>query len=221
MKKELPEDGVLQRAYDSVDKSAHYDNWADEYESDIEKEGFVGPAEAAALLQSIVPTSARVIDFGCGTGLVGAQLQSLGYQQVFGVDISEGMIEQALQQDCYRSVRHHDLCTPLLDDIRYQAGICVGVCAFGPVNADHIVHMTGALDSGAPLVITINGKAWEEMDWPQQLEDAQIQQGYTVEYIKTIPYLVDKQIDAKLLIIRNAELESKLICQPAEQYSDE
>jgi SAM-dependent methyltransferase len=225
MKKNLPHDSVLQRAYDSTDKSAHYDNWASDYDADIEREGFVGPAQAANLLNSIVSASvkesAKVLDFGCGTGLVGVELEKLGFSHLFGVDVSERMIELAVKRGCYRSVRHHDLRTPLLDDVRYQAGICVGVCAFGPVNASHISHMTSVLDSGAPLVITVNGSAWDNSDWPQQLEDAQSTYGYTVEYIKTIPYLVDKEIDAKLLIIRNAELENTLICQPAEPFSDE
>ena len=220
MKKGMPKDSVLQRAYDNPDKSAHYDSWAANYDDDLEREGFVAPQHAAALLKSVVPTEAKVLDFGCGTGLVGVELAALGCQNLYGVDVSQRMIELAQQRGCYQSVREHDLRTPLIDDIRYQAGICVGVCAFGPLNAGHIAHMTQVLEGGAPLILTINGRAWDELDWAQQLEEAQEQHGYTVEYIKTIPYLVDKEIDAKLLIIRNAELESAQTCQPIEKYSD-
>ena len=220
MKKNLPKNSVLQRAYDNPDKSTHYDDWANTYDADLDKEGFVAPEHAAALLKSVAPDADRVVDFGCGTGLAGAALAALGYQNLYGLDISEGMIEKAQQRGCYRSVRQHDLRTPMLDDIRYQAGICVGVCAFGPVNAGHIAHMTQVLDSGAPLILTINGLAWQEQDWAQQLDEAQEEHGYTVEYIKTIPYLVAKEIEAKLLIIRNAELESAQTCQPIEKYSD-
>lgn len=195
-------------SYGDPDKEGYYDQWAGTYDEDLKSEGYAGPEHAAALLASILPVDSSVMDFGCGSGLVGENLASLGYTELYGVDISQRMLEQAASRDCYRSLRQHDITTAMIDDIRYQAGICVGVCSFGPVTADDIVNMTAVLHAGAPLVLTINGIAWEEKNWAEQLDEAQTKHGFTIEYINTIPFLVEKGIDAKLLIIRNQELET-------------
>lgn len=202
----------LEQAYANPDKAQHYDQWADTYESDVNSSGYEAPAHAVELLAKIVPTDTHIIEFGCGTGLVGGLLAEQGYQRVVGVDLSTGMLAKAQARRCYQSLRDHDLTQPLLDDIRYDAGICVGVCAFGPVLAQHIVNMTRVLVEGAPLVLTINGRAWAEQEWAQHLDDAQQNDGFSIEYVKTIPYLSNENIDGKLLIVRNSTLESELEC---------
>ncbi len=201
-------------SYRNPDKETYYDQWAATYDQDLQSEGYAGPRMAAQLLSSIVPADQSVMDFGCGSGMVGELLGIAGYQRLYGVDISQGMLEQAEKRQCYLSLRQHDLTTPMVDDIRYQAGVCVGVCSFGPLCADHIAHMTGVLEAGAPLILTINALAWEEKDWAGQLDGAQSSYGFSIDYIKTIPYLVDKGIEAKLLIIRNAEVETTSDYQP-------
>ena len=203
----------IEQTYSTQDKERLYADWAPSYEADLQRSGYQAPAHAVALLKKLVPTSARIIEFGCGTGLVGKQLADGGYQHLVGVDLSPEMLEQAERGQCYQSLREHDLTQPLLDDVRYEAGICVGVCAFGPVLADHITHMTSVLVEHAPLLLTVNGRAWTEQDWPQNLDDAQQRDGFIIEYINTIPYLTEEQVDGKLLVIRNSAIESELNVQ--------
>ncbi|MEM7256063.1 MAG: class I SAM-dependent methyltransferase [Pseudomonadota bacterium] len=202
------------KSYDDPDKEKYYDQWAQTYDIDLQSEGYCGPDQAADMFSSLVPTDHRVMDFGCGTGLVGELLHGRGYRQLYGVDVSRGMLQQAERRACYVSVRRHDLTSAMHDDVRYQAGICVGVCGFGPVLAEHIALMIAVLVPAAPLIITINDVAWEEKDWSQQLEDAQAEFDFSIDYVKSIPYLVDKDIGAKLLIIKNSKLESIETCQP-------
>lgn len=203
-------------SYDDPDKEKYYDQWAQTYEEDLRSEGYAGPDQAAGMLSSLVAPDTTVMDFGCGTGLVGARLQAQGFAYLYGVDISQRMLAQAEQRDCYVSLRQHDLTTPMHDDIRYQAGICVGVCGFGPVTAEHIALMTAVLVPAAPLIITVNDMAWQEKDWSSQLDQAQTEFDFSIDYVKSIPYLVDKDIGAKLLIVRNSKLESIEPCQPAD-----
>lgn len=208
MSKQTPAERNRLASYAEPDKESYYDKWADTYDEDLYSEGYAGPANAADLLASVVTHDASVIDFGCGSGLVGERLAELGFSELYGVDISQRMLARATARQCYRSVRQHDIRTELLDDIRYQAGICVGVCSFGPVTADDIANMTSVLQTGAPLVLTVNGRAWEEKNWAEQLDEAQTKHRFSIDYINTIPFLVNQSIDAKLLIIRNAELDT-------------
>lgn len=52
----------------------------------------------AALVESLVPPPARILDAGCGTGRVATQLTSLGYHCV-GVDADADMIAVAEKRD--------------------------------------------------------------------------------------------------------------------------
>jgi SAM-dependent methyltransferase len=52
----------------------------------------------AALVESLVPPPARILDAGCGTGRVATQLTSLGYHCV-GVDADAAMIAVARERD--------------------------------------------------------------------------------------------------------------------------
>lgn len=199
----------IERAYNSGDKKAYYSQWASSYDVDMATSGYVAPVQAVELFKKIVSPDAGIIEFGCGTGQVGEQLVRHNYHQVAGIDHSPQMLEKAAQRGCYGSLREHDLTEPLLDDIRYDAGICVGVLAFGPLMAAHLAHMTSVLREHAPLILTINGRAWDENNWASQLEEAQQKNRFFIEYINTIPYLTDAGIDGKLLIIRNGETESE------------
>ncbi len=190
----------------------HYAQWAGTYDTDLDQAGYEAPTHAVALMAKLVSIDAQIIEFGCGTGLVGELLAGHGYQRVVGIDQSPEMLDKAKNRSCYQSLREHDLTQPLIDDIRYEAGVCVGVCAFGPVLAQHILHMTAVLVEHAPLILTINGKAWNDHDWVEQLDEAQQRDGFIVEFINTIPYLTNEDVDGKLLIVRNTRFESEVEC---------
>ncbi len=176
-------------------------------DTDFAESSFVAPLHAVELFAKIVPTDACIIEFGCGTGMVGELLAQKKYQQPIGLVSDAQTREKATERNCYLSLREHDLTGPLADDVRYDAGICVGVCGFGSVKATHLVHMNSVLVEHAPLILTIDGRAWTDQNWAEQLEDAQQADRFDIEYINTIPYLADEGIDGKLLIIRNSHIE--------------
>jgi ribosomal protein L11 methylase PrmA len=41
----------------------------------------------------------RIIDFGCGTGILGFELQQAGFKNLVGVDGSPQMLEVALKKE--------------------------------------------------------------------------------------------------------------------------
>lgn len=89
---------MLRRAYalrDKDDVRRLYHDWADRYEDDLVDMGFVGYRVAAAKLGQLVPSSARVLDAGCGTGLVGAELAAAGFTAIDGIDLSTDMLRIA------------------------------------------------------------------------------------------------------------------------------
>lgn len=98
-----------------VDKLAtFYNGWAKHYDDDVASHGYGLPSmmlrtvEAAADVDDATnrysDRSLRVLDAGCGTGLVGAVLSDLGYDDLHGVDLSKEMIARASRRRIYRSL---------------------------------------------------------------------------------------------------------------------
>ena len=82
-----------------------YDVWASEYDSDLDRDfGWYGPQLAAGVLEKYAPTTARILDAGAGTGLVGKVLKEKGYSSIVAMDLSEGMLDIARKTEAYESL---------------------------------------------------------------------------------------------------------------------
>ena len=90
----------------SVDETLEiYRNWADNYDADVADWGYATPTRlAVALRTSGASLQNPVLDFGCGTGLSGMALKSVGFDIVDGTDVSPEMLEKAQARGVYRQV---------------------------------------------------------------------------------------------------------------------
>jgi predicted TPR repeat methyltransferase len=192
-------DSRLKRVYDNPgDKQELFDNWAPTYDHDlVEDLGYVADVEASQRLISLLPDKqSRILDAGCGTGLVGRRLMQAGYSNIHGNDYSAKMLDQARTTGAYQSLQQHDLTLPVESDLPYDAAIAVGVFAFSVPSAEHLVNITRSLKPGGVAIVTVNGKAWCEVDWESKLEgfEQRFPDARLVE-IQTIDYLTADGID--------------------------
>ena len=79
-----------------------YQNW-DDYEHDvIQLAGYIGHlVTTEVLLRYLKNTEAKILDAGCGTGLVGDILYNKEYKNIVGVDFSQKMLDRALKKNIY------------------------------------------------------------------------------------------------------------------------
>lgn len=107
---------------------------------------YLAPERAAYIFASHVPRHARVLDAGAGTGLVGEALSELGYNQLFAMDLSRGMLEEAHKKAIYVELRQMVMGKPLDYPTNFfDAVISVGVLtvAHAPANSlDELVRIT-------------------------------------------------------------------------------
>ena len=153
----------------SGESRALYDEWAATYEQNLEEDyGYIAPAIAvAALAAHCTDGDTRILDLGCGTGLVGQALAAAGFRQIDGVDISPGMLEQARAKGVYERLTMADLTRPLdLDDDGYDAAIGVGCFGGGHLGPEHLSGMIQAVRPGGLLVFYMNAVPYEEDDYP-------------------------------------------------------
>jgi predicted TPR repeat methyltransferase len=155
-----------------------YDDWSKNYDAHLLDDfGYISPQIAAQTLAGrSKQRDLAIVDYGCGTGLVGEELVLQGFATVDGVDISAGMLGQAREKGVYRNLVCGDLTTQIaLDDAVYDVAICVGAMGAGHVGAQHVPELLRPLKSGGLFIITINSMHFAPEGFEQafrQLEDA-------------------------------------------------
>ncbi len=141
-----------------------YDQWAAEYDRDLEENfAWNAPGTAARVLADLAPASAKILDAGAGTGLVGEALVKLGYGDMVAIDLSMGMLEEARGKGVYTDFRQMVLGEHLdFDTDSFDAVISVGVFTLGhaPVNSfDELVRVT---KPGGFIVFSLRTDVYEE-----------------------------------------------------------
>jgi len=202
-------DSRLSKVYENPgNKQELFDNWAATYDHDLVDDlGYVADAEACRRFISLITDrQARILDAGCGTGLVGRRLRKAGYTNIHGNDYSAKMLDVARATGAYQSLEQHDLTMPVKTDDAYDAGIAVGVFAFSVPSAEHIVNITACLKLGGIAIVTVNGKAWREVDWESKLERFnQDHPAARLVDVETIDYLTADGIDGRLLTLERIQ----------------
>ena len=92
-----------------ADVAALYDDWvATRYDADLAAWGYEAPTRAAEMMSKLI-SEGPVLDAGCGSGLVGAELRLRGLGPIVGGDFSAASVETARSRGVYREVVDLDL----------------------------------------------------------------------------------------------------------------
>lgn len=180
-----------------------YGEWAEDYEQDtLEGMGYVAPELVARELAELVEPEACVLDAGCGTGLAGAKLKDLGFEQIDGIDLSKRMLEVARRKQAYATLAEADLMAPLdIPDNHYDAAISVGVFTSGHVKPTALAELVRVTKPGAPLVVTVHENVWEREGYPEQLERMEEEGLLRVRAVKEAPYHKKEGYSCQLCIL--------------------
>ena len=95
--------------------------------------------------------TARILDAGAGTGLVGKALKEMGYGSIVAMDLSEGMLEIAKKTEAYESFDQMVLGETLgYKTDSFDAVISVGVFTVGHVPASGLDELVRDHQAGRP-----------------------------------------------------------------------
>lgn len=181
---------------------AYYAEWAESYDQDV-LDNYTGPRITAQLLhehldktdRSVDKTEFTIADVGCGTGLVGIQLQSLEFQTFDGMDISQEMVDKAEELGVYRNLYGDiDMNQPLKEEWikAYDAVLCCGVFTLGHVPASMLKRLIEMAKPKGIVVTSTRTSYYDSTDYQQVSDAIQTNRSATlVKLLKDAPYTGD------------------------------
>lgn len=168
--------------YDNLDLSASqndqelldvYKKWASIYDKD--NDDLLGtvsqPNSVQIFHKHLSDKNQKIIDVGCGTGLVGVELSKLGYTNFDGIDISKEMIDIAIDRG-YRSLFLGNLNDSLpLESNSYDAALCVGVFTHGHVGPSRLIELIRVIKPQGLLCFTVNEDVYESYGFDKVIKE--------------------------------------------------
>jgi len=160
--------GFLDNAYGLAGAEAtqgFYRGWAETYEDEVRRNGYVTPARCArALADAVEDLTQPLLDLGCGTGLSGEAFHEAGFTCIDGTDFSEEMLAHAAKKpDLYRKLTPGDLNNPIpAEPGEYASIAAVGVFSPGHAPADTIDKVMALLPTGGCFVFSLNDHAMDD-----------------------------------------------------------
>ena len=159
-----------------------YRDWAKKYDYDNDHVlGTVSQPKSVNLLSTrLKDKTAKIIDVGCGTGLVGEKLKAKDFIYFDGLDISKDMLSIAKSRG-YRNLFLGSLNKqlPVLDDA-YDAAMCIGVFTHGHVSSDRFNELCRIVKPGGYVCFTINEGVFEEYGFKEMITEFQLNKFWEV-----------------------------------------
>lgn len=154
-------------------QEAAYDAWASDYERDLCAMGYRSPIFAATVFARFVaPTDGPILDAGCGGGLQAEPLAALGFDNITGLDLSDGMLAVAKQKGIYSALVKTPLGAGLPEFADDRFGACISVGTFTPGHApasafDDLVRVTR---TGGKIVTTLRDDPDQDPLYPAKVD---------------------------------------------------
>ncbi len=150
----------------------HYEVWAATYERDLFGTGYRLPTVAAGLVcRYLADKDTRILDAGCGTGLIGEALALLGYRNLEGLDLSGGMLAVAGRKGLYKATHLLGLGPQIdLPDETFDAVVSFGVLTLGHAPPEALEGMLKTSKPNGKLIFSVSSPALAEGGYSEMLE---------------------------------------------------
>lgn len=181
-----------------------YADWADSYDKDVADWGYATPGRIAmALRQTGANVNKAVLDYGCGTGLCGLALKSVGFDVIDGTDISAEMLEKAQARAVYRALWKGEAGT--LGHIGagdYSAIAACGVVSLGAAPPEALDLLVSALAPGNLLAFSYNEATMSDRRYTDKLDVITLAPDIEVVFEEEGPHLPAKDMTSTVYVLQ-------------------
>ena len=181
-----------------------YDGWAARYDDELLGEwGYTSPQKAVDLLsESMRLSDLRVLDAGCGTGLVGSLLKVAGVPNITGIDYSSGMLAQAQEKRIYDALHLMDMNQSLdLASNSFDAVTCIGTFTSTHVKPDAVRELIRVTRSGGSVIFTVRDDYWRATHFVDLVAELHATKTVCLEQIRLEPYIQSEGSQCRFVVL--------------------
>ena len=183
----------------------YYQDWTKEnkYNQDMVDLKYVAPKETVLVLKKyIFNNKHKILDAGCGTGLVGIELNKCGYSNIDGVDFSQDMLD-LVPKNIYKKVEKVDLNKPLkFSSNMYDVVTCVGTFTYGHVKSHALDELIRIIKNKGFICFTINEGIYEKYGFDIKIKNLSDNKVWDVKKFFKSNYIVNKKVSAWLCLAK-------------------
>ena len=181
----------------------YYQDWTDnnKYNKDMVDWNYTAPQETVSVLRKYaLKKNSRILDAGCGTGLVGIELKKYGYSNIEGVDFSQSMLD-LVPQNIYQKIEKIDLNKPLkFKHNIYDVVMCVGTFTYGHVKPHALDEIIRITKNKGFVCFTINEGIYEEYGFDKKIKELTNNKLWNVKEFFKSNYITTKDVEAWLCL---------------------
>ena len=142
----------------------------------------------------------KILDAGCGTGLVGIELKKQDYSNIDGVDFSQNMLD-LVPKDIYKNLNKFDLNKPLeYKNNAYDVVMCVGTFTYGHVKAHALDEFIRIIKNKGLICFTINEGIYKEYRFDKKIKQLTDSKSWNVKEFFKSDYIASKDVNAWLCL---------------------
>jgi len=199
MKKDVDEKLDIYKITKSEDLLKYYQDWTkkNKYNQDMIDLNYTAPKETVLLLKKYaLNNKCKILDAGCGTGLVGIELKKNGYSNIAGVDFSQNMLG-LIPKNIYKKIEKIDLNKPLkFETDMYDVVMCVGTFTYGHVKPKALEELVRIIKNGGLICFTINEGIYEKYGFDKKIKELSKKKLWNVKEFFKSNYIVNKDVNA-------------------------
>ena len=211
MKKDIINKLDIYKIKTSKELLKYYQNWTsnNKYNKDMVDWNYTAPQETVSVLKKYaLKKNSKILDAGCGTGLVGIELKKYGYLNIDGVDFSQNMLD-LVPQGTYKKIEKVDLNKQLkFKDNTYDIVMCVGTFTYGHVKPKALDELIRITKNKGLICFTINEGIYEEYGFNNKIKELSSNKSWSVKEFFKSDYITNKKVEAWLCL---AKVINKLV----------
>mgnify|MGYP000132272717 CR=1 FL=1 len=160
----------------------YYDEWTvqNKYDKDMVDWKYSGPQETIDLFKKHnSKKDIKILDAGCGTGLVGIELKKNGFTNFDGADFSQKMLN-LVPENIYQNLFKIDLNQKVkIKDNTYEGITCVGTFTFGHVKPPALDEFVRITKHEGLICFTINEAIYKEYGFDEKIAELETKGQWT------------------------------------------